>query len=53
MIGHIKKIGGDLLLEAINHHNIHDVIALLEDNEADVNGRNINGQTPLSYAVEA
>ena len=43
MIGSIKKIGGDLLLEAINHHNIHDVIALLEDNEADVNGKNING----------
>ena len=43
MIGNIRKIGAELLFNAINHHNIHDVDALLEDNEADVNGTNING----------
>ena len=53
MQARIKTVGADILLEAINHHNIHDVIALLEDGEADVNGKNINGQTPLHFAVEA
>jgi hypothetical protein len=43
MIGRIKKIGGDLLFHAITHANVHDVIALLEENEADVNTFNING----------
>ena len=47
MIGKIKKIGGDLLFHAITHANVHDVIALLEENECDVNCSNINGQTPL------
>ena len=47
MIGKIKKIGGDLLFHSITHANIHDVIALLEENEVDVNCTNINGQTPL------
>ena len=53
MIGNIRKIGAELLFNAINHHNIPDVQALLEDNEADINCCNINGQTPLHYAVEA
>ena len=43
MIGKIKKIGADILFNAINHHNIHDVVALLEDKEVDVNVKNING----------
>ena len=43
MIGKIKKVGADILFEKINHHNIHDTIALLEENECDVNARNING----------
>lgn len=47
MIGKIKKVGTDLLFHAINHSNIHDAVALLEDGEADVNCTNINGQTPL------
>ena len=47
MIGRVKKIGGDLLLHAINHANVHEVIALIEEQEADVNYANINGQTPL------
>ena len=47
MIGRVKKIGGDLLLHAINHANVHEVIALIEEQEADVNYTNINGQTPL------
>jgi hypothetical protein len=47
MIGKIKKIGSDLLFHAITHANVHDVIALLEENEVDVNCTNINGQTPL------
>jgi ankyrin repeat protein len=47
MIGKIKKIGNDLLFHAINHANVHDVIALLEENEVDVNCANINGHTPL------
>ena len=47
MIGKIKKIGSDLLFHAITHANVHDVIALLDENECDVNCTNINGQTPL------
>ena len=47
MIGRVKKIGGDLLLHAINHANVHEATALIEEGEADVNYQNINGQTPL------
>jgi hypothetical protein len=47
MIGKIKKVGSDLLFHALNHANVHDAIALIEDGEADVNCANINGQTPL------
>ncbi len=47
MIGRVKKVGSDILFHAIGHANVHDVIALLHDNEVDVNCRNINGQTPL------
>ena len=53
MIGKIKKKGADILFHCITHHNIHDAIAMLEDKEVDVNARNINGQTPLHFAVEA
>ena len=51
MIGKIKKFVGDLLFHAINHANVHDVIALLEENEVDVNCQNINGQTPLHVSL--
>lgn len=43
--------GNPLLLHAISHSNIQDVITLLEDKEADVNACNINGSTALHYAV--
>ena len=43
----MKKVGSDILFHAITHANVHDVIALLHDNEVDVNCTNINGQTPL------
>ena len=42
-----KDVGADLMFHAVNHGNLHDVIALLEDKECDVNCKNINGQTPL------
>jgi len=29
MIGKIKKVGNDIMFHAINHANVHDVIALL------------------------
>ena len=51
MIGKIKKIGNDLLFHAITHANVHDVMALLEENEVDVNCTNINGQTPLHVSI--
>ena len=47
MIGRVKKVGSDIMFHAIEHGNVHDVIALLADNEVDVNCKNINGQTPL------
>ena len=43
MIGSIKKVGKDLFFRAINEHNVHEVVALLQDNEVDVNDRNVNG----------
>lgn len=46
-----KFLGNNLLFHAIAHCNIKDLIALLEDNEADINARNINGATPLHFAV--
>ena len=51
MIGKIKKVGADMLFHCINTHNIHDAIALLDEKEVDVNCQNINGMTPLHYAV--
>ena len=51
MISKIKKVGGDILFHCISHHNIHDMIALLKDGEADVNCQDINGRTPLYFAV--
>ena len=47
MIGNIKKVGNDILFHAITKANVHDVIALLQEDEVDVNCKNINGQTPL------
>ena len=38
-------------MHAVAHIDIKNVIGLLEDQEADVNCRNINGATPLHYAV--
>ena len=38
-----KDVGADLMFHAVNHGNLHDVIALLEDKECDVNCKNING----------
>ena len=43
MIGQIKKVGSDIMFHAITHANVHDVIALLNDNEVDVNCTNVNG----------
>ena len=43
MIGRVKKVGSDIMFHAIEHGNVHDVIALLADNEVDVNCKNING----------
>lgn len=37
MIGRVKKVGGDLLFHAINHSDVHNVVALIEEGEADVN----------------
>ena len=51
MIGQIKKVGSDIMFHAITHANVHDVIALLNDNEVDVNCTNINGQTPLHVST--
>ena len=51
MISKIKKVGGEILFNVINSHNIHDMIALLKDGEADVNCVDINGRTPLFFAV--
>ena len=47
----VKKVGQDLMFYAINHGNVHDVIALLNDQECDVNVQNINGQTPLHVST--
>ena len=52
MIGKIKQVGNEILFNCINHNNIHDAIALLDDNEVDVNAKNINGMTPLHFAVQ-
>ena len=43
MIGKVKKVGSDILFHAIKHGNVHDVIALLNDNEVDIDCTNING----------
>ena len=53
MLTKIKKVGADILFNSIIHHNIHDAIALLEEGEVDKDARNINGCTPLHFAVEA
>ena len=43
MIGGIKKVGAVLLFNGILDGNIHDVIAMLDAGEADVNAQNHNG----------
>ena len=43
MIGNVKKVGSDILFAAIKHGNVHDIIALIHDNEVDINCTNING----------
>ena len=53
MIGNIKKVGNDILEHAITHSNIQDCVALLQEDEVDVNHRNINGQSVLHFAVKA
>ena len=52
MIGNVKKVGSDILFAAIKHGNVHDIIALIHDNEVDVNCTNINGQTPLHVSCQ-
>ena len=37
MIGSIKKVGNDLLEIAVNKSNVQDVVALLQEDEVDVN----------------
>ena len=46
-----KNKGNALLYHSITHSNVRDIIRLLEDKEADVNAQNINGATPLHFAV--
>ena len=55
MYGHqnIKKLGSDLLFHAIVHGNTQEAIALIEDDEVDINCTNINGKTPLHVLFEA
>lgn len=43
MIGRIKKVGAELLFNGIMDGNIHDVIAMLDAGEVDVNAQNSNG----------
>lgn len=43
--------GDPILFHAVSHGNVQEVISLLQDNEANVDARNINGSTPLIYAV--
>lgn len=43
--------GKDLLFYAIAHADTADAIYLLEDKEVTVDIRNLNGATPLHYAV--
>jgi len=44
-------IGNNLLFHAIAHGDAKDVLALLEDKEAQPNCTNVNGATPLHFAV--
>jgi|JI6StandDraft_1071083.scaffolds.fasta_scaffold02476_12 ankyrin repeat protein len=52
--------GNNLLFHAVFHSNAIDCINLLEstfandsDKEADINARNVNGCTPLHFAVQS
>lgn len=47
----VSQAGNNLLFHSIAHGDIKDVIGLLEDKEADVNAVNINGSTPVHYAI--
>ena len=44
-------LGEDLIFYAISHADTTDLVYLLEDDEVDVNVRNLNGATPLHYSV--
>ncbi len=46
-----QHYGSDLMFYAIAHADCADVIYLLEDDEVGVDVRNLNGATPLHYAV--
>ena len=50
-VGLPTNLGENLLFYAIAHSDISDVIHLIEEDECTVNVRNINGATPLHYAV--
>lgn len=52
MIGRIKKVGNEILFNSIQDNDIHTAIALLDDNEVDVNAKNYSGHTPLHVAVQ-
>ena len=52
MIGRIKKVGAELLFNGIEDGNIHEVIAMLDAGEVNINSQNHNGSTPLHLAVE-
>ena len=43
--------GDPILFHAVSHGNVQEVISLLQYKEANVDARNINGSTPLIYAV--
>jgi hypothetical protein len=47
----MKKIGADLLFHAVSTGDVHNMIALIEEQEADVNSNNINGQTALHVSL--
>ena len=53
MMQNIKEVGPDELFDAITAGDTHNVIALIQANKEYVNCWNINGTTPLHFAVRA